>query len=149
MNLAFLGPFWSTGHQTFWTPRRCCWDLSSCCSVPLRTGSGTPPCIERTRQTAPPEGKRYCQVETDFASYHTGLHSEIERVFFHWVVPTRHKSDRVTAHRFAKYCDMSTQNSSKKGHLGMENSLPFASLKECGHPTFYSNVYKHVMTEIT
>lgn len=43
--------------------------------------------------------------------------------FFPLSCLTRHESDRVTARNIAKHCDISTQNSSKKGHLGKFPSL--------------------------
>lgn len=52
LTLVFLGPFWSTGHQTLCTLHRRWRDLSHSCSAPLRTASGTPPCSKGTCLTA-------------------------------------------------------------------------------------------------
>lgn len=71
VTLVFLGPFWSTGLQTFCTLHRRGRDLSRCCSAPLRTASGTPPCSKGTRETVPHASvpKRCSQIDAGFPTH--------------------------------------------------------------------------------
>lgn len=96
LTLVFLGPFWSTGLQTFCTLHRRWRDRSRCCSAPLQTASGTPPC-KVTRETVPHAsvGKRYSQINADLSQ----IQIVIQFVFLvlgHHIM--RHICDNVTVH---------------------------------------------------